>query len=160
LLADRRGTAATEFALLAVFFFFPLTAALDIGLWYQQRLRLDSAVEQGAMIAFGSRTNVNQAAIGTFVAAAAKLSTTPTVTIGCNGAVTCVNSSRPYACMSGGPSSPVFAAAAHLNDTCGDGSLAGYYMTIDVSAASQTIIVSSSVLGGITQKRRAVVRLE
>jgi Flp pilus assembly protein TadG len=161
LLTNRRGTAAIEFALLSAFFFLPLTAALDIGVWYQQRLRLDSAVEQGAMIAFGSRTNVDQAAIGTFVAAAAKLTTTPTVTIGCNGGTSnCVNSGRTYACVSAGTPNPTFTAATHLNDACADGSLAGYYMTIDVSAASQTMVVSSSVLGGITQKRRAVVRLE
>lgn len=159
--ADCRGTATIEFALLSVLFFVGLSAALDIGLWYQQRLRLDSAVDQGAMIAFGSRANVDQAAIGTFVAAAAKLTTAPTVTVGCNGGTSnCVNSSRTYACVSGGSPSPVFAVATHLNDPCADGSLAGYYMTIDVSAASQTVIVPSSVLGGITQKRRAVVRLE
>lgn len=158
LLCDGRGTATIEFALLSVFFFISLTAALDIGLWYQQRLRLDSAVDQGAMIAFGSRASVDQAAIGTFVAAAAKLSAPPTVTVGCNGgASNCVNTGRTCACVSG--SVPTFTAAA-CNAGCADGSLAGYYMTIDASAASQTIIVSSSVLGGITQKRRAVVRLQ
>jgi Flp pilus assembly protein TadG len=158
LIADRRGTATIEFALLSVFFFITLTAALDIGLWYQQRLRLDSAVEQGAMIAFGSRMNVDQSAVGTFVGATAKLKSTPTVTVGCNGGTSnCVNTGRTCACVTG--STPTFTTAA-CNSTCGDGSLAGYYMTIDVSATSQTILVSSSVLGGITQKRRAVVRLE
>jgi hypothetical protein len=110
------------------------------------------------MLAFGSRTSVDQAAIGTFVGAAAKLSTAPTVTVGCNGGTSnCVNSSRTCACVSG--TTPTFTSAA-CNSSCADGSLAGYYMTIDVSASSQTILVSSSVLGGLTQKRRAVVRLE
>lgn len=156
--SNERGTATIEFALLSVLFFVALSAALDIGLWYQQRLRIDTAVDQGAMIAFGSRTNVDQAAIGTFVAAAAKLSTAPTVVIGCNGGTSnCVNSSRTCACLSG--STPTFTTAA-CNTSCSDGSLAGYYMTIEATATSQTVVVPATMLGSMTQKRRAVIRLE
>jgi Flp pilus assembly protein TadG len=155
---DDRGTATIEFALLSVLFFVALSAALDIGIWYQQRLRIDAAVDQGAMIAFGSRTNVDQAAIGTFVAAAAKLSTAPAVVVGCNGGTSnCVNSSRSCACLSG--STPTFTAAA-CNASCADGSLAGYYMTIEATATSQTVVVPTAALGSMTQKRRAVIRLE
>lgn len=158
LAADTRGTATIEFALLSVFFFVALTAVLDIGIWYQHRLRLDSAVEQGAMLAFGTRSNVDQAAIATFVAAAAKLSIAPTIKVGCNGGTSnCVNSSRSCACVSG--TTPTFTAAT-CNASCADGSLAGYYLTIEASATSTPMVVSSSVLGGITQQRRALVRLE
>jgi Flp pilus assembly protein TadG len=155
---DDRGTATIEFALLSVLFFVALSAALDIGIWYQQRLRIDSAVDQGAMIAFGSRTNVDQAAIGTFVAAAAKLSTAPNVVVGCNGGTSnCANSNRSCACLSG--STPTFTAAA-CNASCADGSLAVYYMTIAATATSQTVVVPTAALGSMTQKRRAVIRLE
>ena len=52
--------ATVEFALLSVLFFFVMIAGLDIGMWYQQRLRLDSAVEHGSMVAFNSRSSVDQ----------------------------------------------------------------------------------------------------
>lgn len=158
---DRRGVATIEFALLSVLFFFVMTAGLDIGMWYQQRLRVDSAVEQGAMIAFNTRTNVDQAAVGTYVGAAAKLSAAPVVTVGCNGGTNnCVNSGRSYACVSGSPPAPTYTAAA-LNATCADGSLAGYYMNIKAVATSSTMLVPATMLGGnMVQTRSAVVRLE
>ena len=160
---DQRGVATIEFALLSVLFFGVMSSALDIGIWYQQRLRIDSAIEQGAMVAFNSRTAVDAAAVKTFVGSAAELATTPTVTVGCNGATTtasCVNSSRSYACVSGTGSAAVYTAAA-LNSTCADGSLAGYYMTIKAQATSNTVVVPASILGGsMTQTRTAVVRLE
>jgi Flp pilus assembly protein TadG len=158
---DHRGVATIEFALLSVLFFFVMTAALDLGMWYQQRLRLDSAVEQGAMVAFNSRTAVDQAAVGTYVAAAAQLSTAPTVTVGCNGGTNnCVNSGRTYACVSGSTPTPTYTAAA-LNAACADGSVAGYYMTIKAVATSSTMLVPAAILGGnMVQTRSAVVRLE
>lgn len=159
--ADRRGVATIEFALMSVLFFFVMTAALDIAMWYQQRLRLDSAVEQGALIAFKTRTSVDQAAIGSYVASAAKLSSAPTVTVGCNGgASNCVNASRSCACVSGTTPTPTYTATA-CNAACADGSLAGYYMTIKAVATSSTMLVPAAMLGGgMTQTRSAVVRLE
>jgi len=158
---DRRGVATIEFALLSVLFFFVMTAGLDIAMWYQQRLRLDSAVEQGAMIAFNSRASVDQAAIRTYVAAAAKLSAAPTVTVGCNGgSANCVNSARTCACLGGGTPTPSYTVAA-CNASCADGSLAGYYMTITAVATSDTMLVPAAMLGGaMTQTRSAVVRLQ
>ena len=158
---DQRGVATIEFALLSVLFFFVMTAGLDIGMWYQQRLRVDSAVEQGAMIAFNTRTNVDQAAVRTYVGAAAKLSAAPIVTVGCNGGTNnCANAGRTYACISGSPPTPTYTAAA-LNATCADGSLAGYYMNIKAVATSSTMLVPAAMLGGnMVQTRSAVVRLE
>lgn len=158
---DRRGVATIEFALLSVLFFFVMTAGLDIGMWYQQRLRLDSALEQGAMIAFNSRTSVDQAAIGTYVAAAAKLSSAPVVTVGCNGgSANCVNSSRTCTCVSGPAPTPTYTAMT-CNSTCADGSLAGYYMNIKAVATSSTVLVPAAMLGGnMVQTRSAVVRLQ
>lgn len=157
---DQRGVATIEFALLSVLFFFVMTAALDLGMWYQQRLRLDSAVEQGGMIAFSQRSSVDAAAattIATYVGAAAKLSTTPTVTITCNGG-TCASSGRTCACISG--SGPTYTTAA-CDSTCGDGSLAGYYMKINAVATSNTMLVPAAMLGGsMTQTRAALVRLQ
>ncbi len=158
---DQQGMATIEFALLSVLFFFVMTAGLDIGMWYQQRLRVESAVEQGSMIAFNSRTAVDQSAIATYVAAAAKLSTAPVVTVGCNGGTNnCVNTGRTYACISGTTPTPTYTTAA-LNAACADGSLAGYYMTIRAVATSSPMLVPSAMLGGnMVQTRSAVVRLE
>lgn len=157
---EQRGVATIEFALLSVLFFFVMTAGLDLGMWYQQRLRLDSAVEQGSMIAFSQRTTVDAAAattIDTYVRAAAKLSSTPTVTITCNGG-TCVNSGRTCACISG--ATPTYTTAA-CNSTCADGSLAGYYMKINAVATSNTMLVPAAMLGGsMVQTRAALVRLQ
>jgi Flp pilus assembly protein TadG len=158
---EQRGVATIEFALLSVLFFFVMTAGLDLGMWYQQRLRLDSAVEQGSMIAFNSRASVNQSAIGTYVAAAAKLSSAPTVTVGCNGGTSnCVNGSRTCACVSGSAPAPTYTVAA-CNATCADGSLSGYYMNIKAVATASTMLVPAAMLGGnMTQTRSAVVRLQ
>ncbi len=158
---EKRGVATIEFALLSVLFFFVMTAGLDIGMWYQQRLRLDSAVEQGAIIAFSSRASVNQATVGTYVAAAAKLATAPVVTVGCNGGTNnCVNSSRTYACVSGSTPTPTYTVAA-ANAVCADGSLAGYYMDIRAVSTASTMLVPAAMLGGnMVQTRSAVVRLE
>ena len=158
---DRRGMATIEFAFISVLFFFAMTAALDLGMWYQQRLRLDSAIEQGAMIAFNSRTSVDQVAIGTYVASAAQLSTAPTVTVGCNGGTSnCVNASRTCACVSGTTPTPTYTTTA-CNAACADGSLAGYYMNIKAVATASTMLVPASMLGGaMTQTRNAVVRLQ
>ncbi|KKC24012.1 TadE/TadG family type IV pilus assembly protein [Sphingomonas sp. SRS2] len=157
---EQRGVATIEFALLSVLFFFVMTAGLDLGMWYQQRLRLDSAVEQGGIIAFSQRSSLDAAAaatITTYVGAAAKLSTAPTVTITCNGG-TCVNASRTCACISG--SGPTYTPAA-CNATCADGSLAGYYMKINAVATSNTMLVPAAMLGGnMVQARAALVRLQ
>jgi Flp pilus assembly protein TadG len=158
---EQRGVATIEFALLSVLFFFVMTAGLDLAMWYQQRLRLDSAVQQGAMIAFSSRASVNPSAIGTYVAAAAKLSAAPTVTVGCNGGTSnCVNTSRTCACVSGTTPTPTYTTAA-CNATCADGSLSGYYMNIKAVSTANTLLVPAAMLGGtMTQTRSAVVRLE
>lgn len=154
---ERRGAASIEFALLSVMFFFVMTAALDLGMWYQQRLRLDSAVEQGGMIAFNTRSSVDASAIATYVGAAAKLAAGPMVTITCNGG-TCVNTGRVCACING--SGPTYITAA-CNASCADGSLAGYYMKINAVATAKPIIVPAAMLGGnMVQTRSAVVRLE
>ena len=161
---DQRGMATIEFALLSVLFFFVMTAGLDIGMWYQQRQRLDSAVEQGAMIAFSTRTSVDANALGTYVRTTAKLGTSPTVTITCNGG-TCVNESagtpavtRTCACISG--SAPTYTTAA-CNATCADGSLAGYYMKINAVATASPMLVPAAMLGGnMVQTRVAMVRLQ
>lgn len=157
LAGEERGMATVEMALLSVLFFFVMTAGLDLGMWYQQRLRLDSAVEQGSMIAFNTRSSVDASAITTYVGAAAKLSSAPSVTITCNGS-TCVNSGRTCACISG--STPTYTTAS-CNSTCGDGSVAGYYMRINAVATSNTLLVPAAMLGGtMTQTRTSLVRLQ
>lgn len=163
--SDERGVATIEFALLSILFFAVMSAGLDIGLWQQQRLRIDSAVEQGAMIAFNSRSAIDATAIKTFVTSQAQLTAAPTVTVGCNGGTTaasCTNSSRSYVCISGIGSAAAFTVNSDgLNKACPDGSISGYYMTIKAVATANTVVVPASVLGGtMTQTRIAVVRLE
>ncbi len=160
LVREERGVATIEFALLSVLFFFVMTAGLDIGMWYQQRLRLDSAVEQGAMIAFNSRADVNTTAVGNYIRTVAGLSTAPTVSITCNGGACASESSgtRTCACISG--SAPTYSAAA-CNAACADGSLAGYYMRINAVSTAQPMLVPPAMLGGtMTQTRVAMVRLQ
>lgn len=154
---EERGVATIEMALLSVLFFFVMTAGLDLGMWYQQRLRLDNAVEQGSMIAFNTRSTVDAPAIAAYVGAAAKLSSAPAVTVTCNGG-SCVNSGRTCACISG--SAPAYSASA-CNAACADGSVAGYYMRINAVATSNTLLVPAAMLGGsMVQTRTALVRLE
>lgn len=154
---EERGVATIEFALLSVLFFFVMTAGLDIGMWYQQRLRLDSAVEQGSMIAFNARASVDATVITNYVGAAARLASAPTVTVTCNGG-TCANTGRTCACISG--SAPTYTVLA-CTSTCTDGSLPGYYMKINAVATSSPMLVPAAMLGGtMTQTRTALVRLQ
>lgn len=159
---DSSGVATIEFALLSVLFFGVMMAALDIGIWFQQRLRLDAAVEQGAMLAFNQRAGLDTAAatsIGNFVASAAKLKANPVVVVGCNGGTNnCASAGRNSFCVSGSPPSVTY---TQTTNPCGDGSLPGYYMTITATATSSTVVMPATLLGGaLTQTRRAVVRLQ
>ncbi|RVT94444.1 TadE/TadG family type IV pilus assembly protein [Sphingomonas crocodyli] len=155
---DQRGVATIEFGLISVLFFAVISGALDIGIWYQHRLRLDSAVEQGGVAAFNQRSAVDANAIGTFVAAASQLSTAPTVTVTCNGA-TCVNSGRTSKCLGGTSGDPTFTNP--VASLCLDGSLPGYYMVIKAVASSSSVVVPIARFGGsMTQTSRAIVRLQ
>ncbi len=162
---DRRGVATTEFALLTVFFFFTILAALDIAGLLIARTQLGTAVAGAANAAFANRDSVNFLNIPTFVtqAAQAPAATPVTVTIGCNGGTNnCTNgSSRTCTCL-GRDGRYV---AASCGATCSGsnmsaGATAGYYLTVRASYPYRPVLLPRGVLGDATVTQSATVRLQ
>ena len=160
-LADaERGSAAIEFALMSLFFFGIVITALDFGVYAQQKLKLGSATEQGAILAFNMRDTVNPTTVATYIKSAAGLTTTPTVT--CNNNSTCVGASSrgttDYRCINqttGAIDTTAYAAGA----ACTGGGNAGYYMKIVASKTYNSIAVPDQWLGGTAMAQTVIVRL-
>lgn len=156
LLADRRGTATIEFALVSLFLFGTMMVALDFGFYTQQKLRLGSAVEQAAVLAYNTQVSSTTSTISNYVRDYAGTKNAPTVTITCNGTTACGDGKCSCVNASGG-----FVVAATCNATCsGSSAISGNYMKIVASAVYPATIVPDSYLGGGTMTQSAVVRLQ
>ena len=156
LLRDKRGTATIEFALASLFLFATISVALDFGCNLQQKLKLGSAVEQAAVIAYNQQTGSNTSVTSNFVTAAAGTNNTLTVTITCNGTNTCGDGK----CSCIDSSTGAFSIAASCNATCPDNSTSGNYMKIAASATYNSVLVPDQYLNGTAMKATAVVRLQ
>lgn len=164
LAADQRGVATLEFALWACCIFLVLLAGLDFGIWRVYQLRLDAAVEQGALMAFNGRDTLDQPAAGTiagYVRAAARLPGEPvTVSASCNGsACERPDASRSCACLSTTNGANHYAPAA-CGSPCADGATAGYYLTLDASYPYRPAVLPQGVLAGQAITRSATIRLQ
>jgi Flp pilus assembly protein TadG len=150
----RRGAATVEFALASLMMFGVIMVGLDFGVYAQQKLRLGSAVEQAAILAYNTQVTSNTGNLVTLIQTAAKTSNTPTVAITCNGTSTCGDGK--CSCLSG----TGFTIAATCNSACGSGSISGNYLKIVASAVYPSIVVPDKYLGGSTMTQSAVVRLQ
>lgn len=156
-LRNARGTATIEFALASLFLFATISVALDFGCNLQQKLKLGSAVEQAAVIAYNQQIGSNTSVISSFITAAAGTSNTPSVTITCNGTNTCGDGK----CSCIDSSTGAFSIAASCNATCAaDNSTSGNYMKIVATATYNTMVVPDKYLNGSTMTSTAVVRLQ
>lgn len=155
LLRDSKGVAAVEFALTSLFLFGIVMVGLDFGVYAQQKLRLGSAVEQAAVLAYNTQIGSNTTSLVTFVQTAAKTSNTPAVTITCNGTSTCGDSKCSCLTAAGG-----FTIVGSCNAACGSGAISGNYLKIVASTTYPSIVVPDKYLGGSTMTQSAVVRLQ
>lgn len=158
---DERGAAAVEFAFMSIFFFGVMVVALDFGVYVQQKMRLGSAVEAGAILAFNSRDAVNASSISTYVQQAAGLTTAPTVN--CNNGTTCValaaRTNTDYRCINSANGQLETTTRAN-GDVCPSGGRAGYYLRIVASRTYAAMVVPNSFLGGDIMSQTALVRLQ
>jgi len=162
---DERGAAAVEFALWSALFFVVVLVALDFGMYRLYQLRLSSAVAEGAMLSFNSRSSLSDSSmtgILNYVQAAPGLpGTAPTVTVSCNAASggACVSSGRTCKCLSNGN----FTSGTM---TCGDpcsgstAGTAGYYLVLNARYTYHPVIVPNRWLSNRAMQERAVVRLQ
>lgn len=162
---DRRGVATTEFALLTVFFFFTVLAALDIAGLYIARTQLGTAVAGAANAAFANRDAVSFANLPSFVtqAAQAPAGTPVTVTVGCNGGTNnCTNGSgRACTCLGrDGRYVGASCSAPCSGSNMSAGATAGYYLTIRASYPYRPVLLPHGMLGDATVTQSATVRLQ
>jgi len=162
LLRQQRGVATIEFAFASVFFFAILMVGLDFGVYAQQNLKLGSAVEQGAMIAFTNRSGaVNTTQIGNYVTSMA--GGTPTMSYRCNGSTDCSGTATQM-CI-GAPATsggwPTFTSpnGTGSSATCTSGATPGSYLVIRATRTYQSVVVPNKYLSGGTMQQQAVVRL-
>lgn len=153
LLQACRGSATIEFALTSLYLFGTLMVALDFGFYAQQKLRLGSAVEQAAVLAFNTQST---AAISTYIQNYAGTKATPTVTVTCNGTATCGDGRCSCVTSSGG-----FTTPGACNTACsGSSAVSGNYVKIVAATTYAAVIVPNAYLGGGTLTQSAVVRLQ
>ena len=110
--------------------------ALDFGIYAQQNLKLDHAVEQASVVAFNSRAaqpTVNTSQLSSYIAAV--VGGSPTVSFQCNGSTTCGSAAPASKCI-GAPTSaggwPTFTDPSGSGSaaTCASGAIPGYYLVI------------------------------
>jgi len=160
-LRQQKGSATIEFALVSLFFFGVVMVALDFGIYTQQNLKLDNAVEQAAVVAFDARASqptVNTSQISTYITST--VSGSPTVTIQCNGSATCDGSAPVSKCI-GAPSAvggwPTFTNPS--SGTCASGATPGYYVVIRAAKTYRSVVVPDKYLNNGAMQQQAVVRL-
>ena len=156
-LRETRGVATIEFALASLFLFGTIMVALDFGYNAQQKLKLGSAVEQAALIAYNQQTGNNTSTISNFIVAAAGTQNTPTVAITCNGTTNCGDGK----CSCIDSTTGAFALAGACNATCaGSSATSGNYMKIVATATYNSVLVPDKYFNGGNLTSTAVVRLQ
>lgn len=157
LLAAREGSATVEFAFVSLFLFGIVMVALDFGVYAQQRLKLGSAVEQGAILAYNRQVGGDTSMIVNYVKAAAGTSATPAVTISCNGTSSCGDGRCSCLTATGGFTTP----STSCNTACaGSSAISGNYLKIVATTTYRAVVVPDRYLGGKALTQSAVVRLQ
>ncbi|RKF21723.1 pilus assembly protein [Altericroceibacterium spongiae] len=158
---EERGAVAIEFALWTVLFFFVVTGALDFGMFYIERSKVNKAVSAASITAFENRSEVDFAQLPDYVRALSD-SSSLTVSLSCNGAEgVCTNTERTCACLT---SEGTYVAKSCNAECTGSGvtanSTAGYYLTIDASRSYEPVILPKGALGSSVIEHKATVRLQ
>ena len=158
---DEGGAAAIEFALWSTAFFFAIMAAMDFGMYYLERGKMNEAVGAAAVASFSDADNVDFGQLPAYVRSLAD-NQSIVVSTACNGSAgSCTNLNRSCSCLK--------SDGTYVATTCGNmctgagvtaGSTAGYYLTIDASQGFTPIILPKGILANSTIAQHATIRLQ
>ena len=158
---DENGVAAVEFSLWSVGFFLIVMVAIDFGMFFIERGKINEAVAATAVAAFEDADNVNFNVLPSYVRSLAD-NQTVAVTTSCNGvAGSCTNLNRACACLKND--------GTYVDDACGNicvgtgmtaGSTAGYYLTIEASQGFTPLVLPNGILSNKSLSQKATVRLQ
>lgn len=158
---DETGVASVEFGLWSIGFFMILMVAIDFGLFFIERGKVNEAVAAAAVASFEEADNVNFTILPTYVRSIAD-NQSIAVTASCNGvAGSCTNLNRACACLK--------TDGSYVAQTCGDvctgtdmtaGSTAGYYLTITANQGFEPVVLPNGLLSDSGMTQFATVRLQ
>lgn len=158
--SDRRGVAATEFALLSSMFLIVTLMSFDAALFLMKRSQLSNALDSAALAAFAQRDAVNFAGLPTFVTQASRIASA-NVTVGCNGGSgNCVNTGRTCACLTKTGSFVGATCGATCTGSVTANSVAGYYMTVNATANYSPIVLPDRAFNNMSTTQKITVRLQ
>ena len=159
--SDQSGAVAVEFGIWVVAFFLAVSVAMDFGMYYLERGKMNEAVSGAAVASFTDADNVNFTLLPGYVRNLAD-NQAMTVTTSCNGTTgSCTNLNRSCACIKND--------GGYVATTCGNmctgtdvtaGSTAGYYLSINASQSFSPMILPRSLLADSTIQQHATVRLQ
>ena len=155
------GVATVEFALWVTGFFMIVMVALDFGMFFIERGKVNEAVAASAVASFEEADNVNFGVLPNYVRSIAD-NQAITVAMSCNGvANSCTNLNRTCACLK---TDGTYVAAACGNICTGPdvtgGSTAGYYLTIEAAQGFNPVVLPTGLLSGTSVTQQATVRLQ
>ncbi len=178
LLADDRGIAAIEFAVIAPLFCLLFVAAIDIGSAIYTRFKLDAAVSAGANYALINAANVNStggATLGSNISAIVENSVSsgyaneviavnngPTVTVS-GGTSTTGGTNSPADscyCPTGTTTALTWGAAQTCGSACTGGGVAGKFVTIVATRTYNPIFSSYGLIANNTITASATVETQ
>ena len=184
LLADNRGIAAVEFAVIAPLFSLLFVAAIDIGSAIYTRFKLDAAVSAGANYALINGANVNSTSAATLasnIAAIVENSVSagyaneaivinngPTATVSGGtsttaGTLATGGTSAPADacyCPSGTTTALTWGTAQTCGSSCAGGGIAGKFVTIVATRAYNPIFSSYGLIANNTITASATVETQ
>ena len=184
LLADNRGIAAVEFAVIAPLFSLLFVAAIDIGSAIYTRFKLDAAVSAGANYALINGANVNSTSAATLasnIAAIVENSVSagyaneaivinngPTATVSGGtsttaGTLAMGGTSAPADacyCPSGTTTALTWGTAQTCGSSCAGGGIAGKFVTIVATRAYNPIFSSYGLIANNTITASATVETQ
>jgi len=175
LLADDRGIAAIEFAIIAPLFCLLFVAAIDIGSAVYTRFKLDAAVSAGANYALINAANVsstNGATLGSNIAAIVEnrivVNNGPTVTVSGGtsttpGTQTTGGTNAPADscyCPTGTTTSFTWGAAQTCGSACSGGGRAGKFVTVVATRTYNPIFSNYGLIANDTITASATVETQ
>ena len=145
---NRSGIAAVEFALLLPVFALLCVGGIDFGMAFDAKLRLSTAVGEGAQFAFLTGTGVQATQVQTVVQSASTLSPV---------SVAVTYSPNACYCLAG---SPAALSGQTCGTSCANGSPAGKYLSITATYTYQPIFPSYALLANPVLSEAVTVRLQ
>jgi Flp pilus assembly protein TadG len=146
LLADDRGAAAVEFAILAPLLLFLLGSLADLGISLRCQGLLAGTVASGAQYAFDTGSAVSAASVKQMVQGSSSLT----------GVSATITGPALY-CVIG---TPAKLAPAIAGQTCSDGTAPGTYLTISATYLYRQLLPSQSSFMNPALTEAASVRLQ